>query len=545
MKYKCLTKLICMVIVGIITMLYEGSFVAIAQVETSNDSSDVEVLTRGPVHEAFAEPQDYNAAKGIEVTNEPPSAIEEVAPDEKPEGDNVEWIPGYWSWDTDRNDFIWISGIWRVLPPGRSWVPGYWTAADNGWAWTPGFWMSAESDEVQYISQQPPESLEVGPSTPTPSPDYLWAPGSWIYVNDGFAWRPGHWVTARADWVWMPSHYIWTPRGYVFIEGYWDWSLERRGVLFAPIYIRHRRYEHPGYFYSPSIVIQTSFLSTYLFISLDSHHYYFGDYYDDEYLHRGIHPWFTYDRHHHSYDPIFSHHKWNYGRKDSHWEKNMHDDYDFRRTNKDSRPARTYSEQVKFAKRAPEKGHKNLMIGAPLKEFSKQKDAPIRFIKIDSKQRDSMNGKGKDLRKFKDERVKWESNKQDEGKNKSNKNLQEQQSPPIKQPKETNISKQKNAKSKEIKDSRKSEPEIIQRVKIPRSPIISNPNRDSGKGKKPPNMPEIPKPDLNIHPKSSQRENSKQEPILNKAPSDGRSQDNKSQDNKDKQGDKKSRNRDN
>jgi len=58
-------------------------------------------------------------------------------------------------------------------------------------------------------------------------------------------------------------------------------------------------------------------------------------------------------------------------------------------------------------------------------------------------------------------------------------------------------------------------------------------------------MPEIPKPDLNIHPKSSQRENSKQEPILNKAPSDGRSQDNKSQDNKDKQGDKKSRNRDN
>ena len=47
-------------------------------------------------------------------------------------GDNVVWIPGYWSWDDSRNDFLWVSGIWRNLPPGRQWVPGYWSEAAGG-----------------------------------------------------------------------------------------------------------------------------------------------------------------------------------------------------------------------------------------------------------------------------------------------------------------------------------------------------------------------------------------------------------------------------
>lgn len=53
-------------------------------------------------------------------------AIEEVPPEQKPTGDNVDWIPGYWAWDDERTDFLWVSGIWRSLPPGRQWVSGYW-----------------------------------------------------------------------------------------------------------------------------------------------------------------------------------------------------------------------------------------------------------------------------------------------------------------------------------------------------------------------------------------------------------------------------------
>ena len=53
----------------------------------------------------------------------PPAPVQEVPPDQQPQGANVQWIPGYWAWDDSRNDYIWGSGFWRDLPPGRHWVP--------------------------------------------------------------------------------------------------------------------------------------------------------------------------------------------------------------------------------------------------------------------------------------------------------------------------------------------------------------------------------------------------------------------------------------
>ena len=75
----------------------------------------VQVLTRGPVHEAFAETISFDPEPGLIVQNEPPEAIEEVAPEQRPEGENVVWIPGYLAWDDEREDFPWVldrSGIW-------------------------------------------------------------------------------------------------------------------------------------------------------------------------------------------------------------------------------------------------------------------------------------------------------------------------------------------------------------------------------------------------------------------------------------------------
>src|SRR5438876_1143917 len=68
----------------------------------------VEVLGRGPVHEAFAEPTLSNSRPTPIVQKKPPDPIEEVPPDQKPEGDNVQWIPGYFAWDDDSSDFIWV-----------------------------------------------------------------------------------------------------------------------------------------------------------------------------------------------------------------------------------------------------------------------------------------------------------------------------------------------------------------------------------------------------------------------------------------------------
>ena len=97
-----------------------------AQPAPAAGQDGVEVLTRGPVHEAFAETITFDPEPGIVAPKAPPAAIEEVPPQQRPEGTNVTWIPGYWGWDDERNDFLWVSGIWRALPPGRQWVPGYW-----------------------------------------------------------------------------------------------------------------------------------------------------------------------------------------------------------------------------------------------------------------------------------------------------------------------------------------------------------------------------------------------------------------------------------
>src|SRR6266545_2128912 len=67
----------------------------------------VEVLARGPVHEAFAEPLDFRPQPGHVVKKQPPEPVDEMPPDQKPEGDDVSWIPGYWHWDDDQDDFLW------------------------------------------------------------------------------------------------------------------------------------------------------------------------------------------------------------------------------------------------------------------------------------------------------------------------------------------------------------------------------------------------------------------------------------------------------
>jgi len=99
----------------------------------------VEVLARGPVHEAFAQPYAADAAPTPAVSKAPPAPVQELPPTEKPDGANVQWIPGYWSWDNERQDFVWVSGVWRAVPPGREWRPGQWVQQADGYHWVHGY----------------------------------------------------------------------------------------------------------------------------------------------------------------------------------------------------------------------------------------------------------------------------------------------------------------------------------------------------------------------------------------------------------------------
>ena len=138
--------------------------------ELPNDQA--QVLTRGPMHEAFAEQYNLDPTPGVVVSKQPPEPIDELPPASMPAGEHVTWIPGYWAWDDSWENFIWVSGVWRDIPLGQRWVPGTWDEVQQGWQWMSGFWTAAEQRELSY-QPMPPQSLEQGPNVAAPSENHF------------------------------------------------------------------------------------------------------------------------------------------------------------------------------------------------------------------------------------------------------------------------------------------------------------------------------------------------------------------------------------
>jgi hypothetical protein len=269
----------------------------------------VEVLARGPIHEAFATPS--SEAKPTQaVPKRPPAPLEELPPEEKPEGEVV-WVGGYWGWDDDRQDFLWVSGCWRIKPQEKEWVAGYWRQTGHEWQWVPGFWNSTPRDnrppDVTYYPE-PPAPPAVAPGV-APGPDMFYVPGYWMWNGDRYAWRAGYWNRARAGYVYVPSHYRWSPSGYVFIAGYWDLAVSRRGVLYAPVYI-DAVVVGPRFAYTPYYAVTDTVMLDAMFIRPASCHYYFGDYYSPRYTSLGYESCAIYSRRH--YEPIIVYQAWEY-----------------------------------------------------------------------------------------------------------------------------------------------------------------------------------------------------------------------------------------
>lgn len=375
------------------------------------DADGAEVQTRGPVHEAFAGIVTYNPEPGVTVSKAPPEPIEELPPEEKPEGDNVTWIPGYWSWDDERKDYLWISGTWRALPPGRAWIAGYWAKAGQGYQWTSGYWADSAQKESTYLPA-PPATIEAGPNVAAPSPDYVWMPGCWTWSYDHYAWRPGYWVMGRPDWDWVPSYYVWTPRGYILAGGYWDYPVERRGVIFAPVYFEPRVYAHRHYVYSPSIVISLGVFSDHLFCRPRYHHYYFGDYYAPAYVSSGFYASFSFHIGRHGYDPIYSHHRWHH-RNDRDWNRRLEVSYRNRRDHADARPPRTWAQQNNVTinnttiNRTTVNNttiNNNTVIATTLDQDRQRANNPVRYQKVDRNERQTLAQRTREVQTARQER---------------------------------------------------------------------------------------------------------------------------------------------
>lgn len=351
--------------------------------DDSNVVEGVEVLNRGPVHEAFADLVLFQPEPGIVVSKSPPELIEELPPDQRPEGDNITWIPGYFAWDEEREDFLWVSGIWRDLPPGCQWVPGYWTEVSDGFQWISGYWADATLTEIQYLPE-PPATVEVGPNIDAPSADHTWLPGTWVWYQNRYAWRPGYWAPMQQNWVWVPAHYVWTPRGYIFVDGYNDYALARRGVLFAPVYFDSGIYSRQGYSYSPRTVINLGQFTSYLFSRPSYGHYYIGDYYASSYNNAGYYPWFTFATSGYGYDPFYANQRWT-NRQNVNWESQLQSNFQRLQENEDARPPRTFAAQSANLANNPDATPNNTRLTLPLNDLVKNQandDSQIRFIAV-------------------------------------------------------------------------------------------------------------------------------------------------------------------
>lgn len=370
-----------------------------------------EVLSRGPVHEAFAKPVTMIPEAPLVVPQAPPENLAEMPPAERPVGADVVWVPGYWAWDTERNDFIWVTGCWRNAPPNTYWVPGHWLAVDTGWEWIGGFWKTITAQpqqEIEYLPA-PPAAIELDPPGPPPLPDQIWVPGCWYWYQNHYLVRHGYWMKQYVGWVWVPSHYAWTPRGFIFVHGHWDHDLDNRGVLFCPEYFPHAVRVRAGFVVSPGFCVDLGMLRLNLFVSPNYRHYLFGDYYEQVDGRRGIFPWYRCQTERAWYDPLFVYDRWRFRQSDPHWAAEQAHEFELRRTTRDLRPARTYRELQAQITRLPENRRPERPLVQSVRTYAASQETPARFERLSPVERRQISASAAEVRSLRNQRNQWEA----------------------------------------------------------------------------------------------------------------------------------------
>ncbi len=307
------------------------------------------VLLAGPIHEAFIVSTDSlrAAREQTVVATAPPKPVREQAPQSGsgpnelsvPQfvGNKVQWISGYWAWLTDAEKYVWVSGLYRDIPPGRKWVAGAWEQTDGGYHWTNGYWAEAQGNKsaVSPLRQAPPPLRANVPGTPAPDPDSFWIPGQWVVALSGsdaadtqrvalpresnYRWQPGYWSKREKQWIWQPAHYVHTPTGYLYVSGYWDYEPHFRGQAFAPVIFDLPSLAEAEIVYSPSYPLSRPAAALlHMFSKSDSHHYFYGDFYDRAYVELGYRTWYE-DSETESSEgtplvPLLDFYQWKYGR---------------------------------------------------------------------------------------------------------------------------------------------------------------------------------------------------------------------------------------
>lgn len=272
-----------------------------------------QLVLAGPVHEALLSrlPQEVAAGEAAElVTQPPPAPLVEQPPgasDQVPAftGNDVRWISGYWAWFADAGKYVWVSGLYRDVPPGRQWQAGSWQQTLGGYRWNRGYWAAAKASglaETQRVSSLPPPPRDEAPSDgEQPHENAFWIAGEWrpsgsdldAARESAFHWQPGFWAPRAEQWIWQPAHYVPAGDGFVFVSGYWDYEPHFRGQAYAAVSFPQEAGGPLPREYQPRYPLARPLASVlHLFCKPTSHQYFYGDFYDPLYAHLGYRPWY-------------------------------------------------------------------------------------------------------------------------------------------------------------------------------------------------------------------------------------------------------------
>ncbi len=193
-------------------------------------------VVKEPVAEMRVEHEAVTDIDGDDVTSiivktQPPAPKEEVVRIESRPSEDYTWVPGYWQWDTARNEYEWVPGTWRRSIPDMTWHPGHWEQTDAGWRWIGGYWAPATTTRLTMVAEAPPAPrAEERPVSP--GADYIWISGHWDYENGQYVWHSGRWERPTQEgMVWVPGRWVQTGEGYTYIAGRWDYPVENRAYV--------------------------------------------------------------------------------------------------------------------------------------------------------------------------------------------------------------------------------------------------------------------------------------------------------------------------
>ena len=149
---------------------------------------------------------------------------------------------------------MWVTGVYRVPPQGRTFVPGYWHAIRTRvWRWVAGFWASSSRKMSLHASTPRGPGRERPIDAGARRQFRPISPVCGSIANGRFCLRPVSGRHSRSAGSGSRRN-ISGPRVVILmIDGYWDYPMEERGLVFAPVYFHQPLWQNAGWVYRPSL----------------------------------------------------------------------------------------------------------------------------------------------------------------------------------------------------------------------------------------------------------------------------------------------------